>query len=80
MAIRWRVIASFTRLSRSRPNNTNRRMSSKVKIIAPLAIGLFIGYLYKGMSGDLKQGTTKEYDFKAEASQSMNQAFGIKKK
>jgi hypothetical protein len=51
--------------------------SHRVKIIAPVAIGLFLGYLYKGSRGELK--TNSDYDFKKEAKVSLNQAFGIKK-
>ena len=52
-------------------------MSQRVKIVAPVAIGLFLGYLYKGSRGELKSNA--DYDFKKEAKGSLNQAFGMKK-
>jgi hypothetical protein len=51
--------------------------ASKTKIFAPVAVGLLIGYVYKGYSGKLME-TTKQYDFKADATGSLNQALGIK--
>ena len=61
------------------PPRTNHHspMSQRVKIVAPVAIGLFLGYLYKGSRGELKSNS--DYDFKKEAKGSINKAFGIKK-
>jgi hypothetical protein len=52
-------------------------LPQRVKILAPVAIGLFLGYMYKGSRGELKSNS--DYDFKKSAKGSLNRAFGIKK-
>jgi hypothetical protein len=55
-------------------------MPSKIrlKILAPIVAGLLIGFAFKGYNGDLQ--AEQQYDFKKDASASLNKAFGLKPK
>ena len=53
---------------------------TRIKLLAPLAVGLFVGFLYKGWNGELqqqKQGS--QYDSKNAIKQHLNQGLSGKK-